>query len=404
VPGPSPSDTWVRRGAAGLTGWPDGPGLVPPTGALERIRALGDAVGVDPFVALVERAADAGLVRRGQTSCGGATRLLRAGDGWVVASLVRPDDIASVAAWLHLDPSVHPDLHDDPWPVVAATVAERPAAEVVAQGVLLGLAVAAVSSSPLPIPDGEAPPSRGERLGAARRRPRPRPLVVDLSSLWAGPLCARTLGAHGADVVKVESTTRPDGARRGPAPFFERLHGGHRAVSLDLRSDEGRGALAALLRAADVVVEASRPRALEQLGIRPAELGPAGPLAWVSITGHGRAGAAAHRVAFGDDAAAAAGLLAPTHRGPVFVADAVADPLAGMAAAAAALDALDRGGRWLLDVALVDVAAWVAAGAGAGRWSEVADPPLPAPAAVTGPPAPAMGAHTGEVLDEVLGR
>jgi hypothetical protein len=403
VAGPSPPEAWVRSGAAGLTGWPDGPGLVPPPGVLERIRALGDGVGVDPFATLVERAAVAGLTRQGQVTCGGATRLLRSADGWVAACLARPDDVASVAAWLHLDQAEAAGLREDPWPTVAARVAERPAAGVEDQGALVGLAVAAVPPCPPP-PGADGAPGRTEDLGPAHRRPRPRPLVVDLSSLWAGPLCARTLAAHGAEVVKVESTARPDGARRGAAAFFERLHGGQRAVALDLRSDDGRDALEALVRAADVVIEASRPRALEQLGIRPAQLGPDGPLAWVSITGHGRSGPGAHRVAFGDDAAAAAGLVAPTDRGPVFVADAVADPLTGMAAAAAALEALDRGGRWLLDVALVDVAAWVAAGAAGGRWTEVAEPPLPSPVAASGPPAPALGAHTGEVLAEVLER
>jgi hypothetical protein len=403
VAGPSPPDAWVRSGAAGLTGWTDGPGLVPPLGVLERIRTLGDGVGVDPFAALVERAAVTGLTRRGQTTCGGATRLLRSADAWVAACLARPDDVASVPAWLHLDGADADGLEEDPWPTVAARVAERPAAEVVTQGSLFGLAVAAVPTSPPAAAGSDGAPGRAEHLGPTRRRARPSPLVVDLSSLWAGPLCARTLAAHGAEVVKVESTSRPDGARWGSAAFFERLHGGQRAVALDLRGDEGRDALEALVRAADVVIEASRPRALEQLGIRPAPLGPDGPLAWVSITGHGRSGPGAHRVAFGDDAAAAAGLVAPTERGPVFVADAVADPLTGMAAAAAALDALDQGGRWLLDVALVDVAAWVAAGGGGGRWTEVADPPLPSPTAFSGPPAPALGAHTGEVLAEVLG-
>ena len=42
-------------------------------------------------------------------------------------------------------------------------------------------------------------------------------LVVDLSALWAGPLCGGLLAGAGATVVKVESTHRPDGARRGPA-------------------------------------------------------------------------------------------------------------------------------------------------------------------------------------------
>ena len=120
-------------------------------------------------------------------------------------------------------------------------------------------------------------------------------VVVDLSSLWAGPLCTRVLADLGATVIKVESDRRPDGARRGPLAFFERLHRGKRMVSLDLAGSE----LRELLADADVVIEASRARALRQLGIHAEELRPQ---VWLSITGYGRE---VDRVAFGDDAAAA---------------------------------------------------------------------------------------------------
>src|SRR5204863_308785 len=59
------------------------------------------------------------------------------------------------------------------------------------------------------------------------------PLVVDLSSLWAGPLCARVLAGLGARVIKVESRTRPDGARFGPPAFFEMMHRHTQCVALD---------------------------------------------------------------------------------------------------------------------------------------------------------------------------
>ena len=184
------------------------------------------------------------------------------------------------------------------------------------------------------------------------------PLVVDLSSLWAGPLCARLLRQQGARVIKVESWARPDGARRGPAAFFQLMHAGAQFVGLDLAAPSGRHALRALLARADVVIEASRPRALRQLGIDAASMmAEEGPRVWISITGYGRD---RDRVAFGDDAAAAGGLLAWDGRGPCFAADAVADPLAGVAAAAAATEALAAGGRWILDVALARVAAHVA--------------------------------------------
>jgi crotonobetainyl-CoA:carnitine CoA-transferase CaiB-like acyl-CoA transferase len=251
---------------------------------------------------------------------------------------------------------------------------------------------------------GEGLPGRWHQLRAPGRAPRAIPVVVDLSSLWAGPVCARALAARGAEVVKVESIRRPDGARRGPSVFFDRLHAGHRAVALDFDTAAGRDALRALVMAADVVIEASRPRALAQLDVRPDVLGPAGPPVWVSLTGHGREGPAGDRVAFGDDAAAGAGLVAPTPRGPVFVADAIADPLTGLAAAAAASRALRRSGRWLVDVSLSSVAAWVAAGGAAGNawdtsaWAVVDEPPPPRPVDPSPAAAPALGAHTAEVL------
>ena len=61
-------------------------------------------------------------------------------------------------------------------------------------------------------------------------------------------------------------------------------------------------------------------------------------------------------------AAVAGGLVAGDDRGPCFLADAVVDPLCGLVAAAAVLEALVTGGRWLLSVALAPLAAAVAVG------------------------------------------
>jgi hypothetical protein len=386
-----------------LTGDPGGPALVAPPGVVRRIEALGAPAGVDGLAVLAERAAIAGLSRGGAVSAGGATRLLPAGDGgWVAVSLARPDDVDLMPAWLGLA-----GPPDDAWAVVAAGVAPAPASRVAAAGRELGLPVAAVGEVPRAGPDGGAGagPVVARRLGDAPPGDPPDrpPLVVDLSSLWAGPLCARLLQGHGARVVKVESTGRPDGARRGPAEFFALLHAGQQAVALDFGSQAGVARLRGLLAAADVVIEGSRPRALAQLGVDAEALvaGGAGPRVWVSITGYGRAGTAGGQVAFGDDAAAAGGLVAWGADGrPRFVADAVADPLSGMAAAGATLDALAGGGRWLLDVALARVAAAVAGPEQPEQWAEGAPgearPPSPPP-----PPAgrpPEVGEHTASVL------
>jgi crotonobetainyl-CoA:carnitine CoA-transferase CaiB-like acyl-CoA transferase len=81
----------------------------------------------------------------------------------------------------------------------------------------------------------------------------------------------------------------------------------------------------------------------------------------VSITGYGRAGDDGARVAFGDDAAVAGGLVADDDDGqPVFAGDAIADPLTGLHAAIGALVAIEEGGGVIVDVAMRDVAAHVA--------------------------------------------
>lgn len=330
-----------------LTGRFGEPPLVAPAGIVDRIRGLAAPLGVDPLPLLADRAADAGFVRSGDRTCGGAGRLLRAADGWVAVNLARDDDLASVAAWLEVDA-----LARDAWPTVDAVVPARATAELVERATLLGIPVAALGEVP-PVHD----PVDRTPLGEAPPLDRP-PLVVDLSSLWAGPLCSRLLADRGADVVKVETPTRPDGARRGPRAFFERLHAGKRFATFDLGDPE----LRQLLAEADVVIEGSRPRALQQAGIDVEALAPR---VWVSITGYGRA---VDRVAFGDDAAVAGGLVACDDRGPVFVADAVADPLTGIAAAAATVAALRRGGRWLLDVPLAAVAAHVAGDDRGAEW------------------------------------
>jgi crotonobetainyl-CoA:carnitine CoA-transferase CaiB-like acyl-CoA transferase len=293
-------------------------------------------------------------------SCGGGARLVPGRDGWLAVSLARPDDVAALPAWLGRDVP-----GDDPWPTVCEAVALAPVAVLDERAGLLGLPCAAVGSvGPCDNPAFDLPVD-ALAVGGGHQGPPPRVeelRVVDLSSLWAGPLCGQLLAVAGADVIKVESTARPDGARRGPAPFFDLLNGAKRSVALDLTSPDGRRDLARLIAKADVVIESARPRALAQLGIDVDDVlhRPGGPWVWASITSHGRRPAQAQRVGFGDVAAAAGGLVAPDEDGPCFLADAVADPLTGLVAAAAVLEALRVGGRWLIDAAMAPMAASVA--------------------------------------------
>ena len=165
---------------------------------------------------------------------------------------------------------------------------------------------------------------------------------------WAAVSCARPddpalLGALAGEEA---------GDDPWPVAFYRLLHAGHHCVTLDPRTGSGRAEMAALVRAADIVIESSRPRALARFGL-DAEGAAAAGTTWVSITAYGRA---SDRVGFGDDVAAGAGLVARDADGlPLFVGDAIADPLTGLAAATAA--ACAPAGGALLDIAMSDVVA-----------------------------------------------
>lgn len=351
------------------------------------LAAFAEAVGrgpAEPELARVEavtlvreRSELTGWVPQGRTTAGGAGRLLPGVDGWLAVSLPRLDDLDLLPAWLGL---AEIDPADDrvPWSALAERVRDLPVDVVAARGQELGLAVAVVADRARLAKGDEqlraratlepgrthlrhevAPPLAGRRpddLEGVR--------VVDLSSLWAGPTCARLLASAGATVVKLESTDRPDGARRGNRQFYERLHAGQQERAVSFTTDAGRAELRTLLEAADVVIEGSRPRAFDRLGIDPAEIVAHRPGAvWLSITAYGRTGPWRDRVGFGDDCAAAGGLVTWTADGsPAFVADAVADPLTGMVAAALVAEAVAAGGGVVLDVALREVARVAAVG------------------------------------------
>ena len=358
-----------------LTGWPDGPPLAPASPVATRLHKVvgeiaehtavdGRRVDLDLPVVVSGRAAALGLSRRGRVSANGSCRLLPAGGRWVACNLARPDDIALLPAVLGRPAGPGAD----PWQDLGRALASAPPREVdelVDRARLLGLPVALLAPAPRvgdASPRGTRPkPGPGAGSGSGGE---PAPLagctVVDLSSLWAGPMVALVLARAGARVVKVESTGRPDGARLGPAAWYAWLHAGVEEIGLDFTDPAGRDELRRLLGQADVVIEASRPRALEQLGAGPSGVGLRAGAVWLSITGHGREGPAAAWTGFGDDAAVAGGLVAWDGGGPVFCGDAVADPATGMIGALAILRARRAGGGVLIDLALSRVAAGLA--------------------------------------------
>src|ERR1700741_1457566 len=179
-----------------------------PVAVLMRARRAADAfrtltgVSVDTAELLTGRAALLGLSPQGRISAGGATQLMRISDGWCALTLARQDDVNAVPALVAAN-----TVGDDPWPAVQAWMADNASADVTARGRLLGLPVATLGETPAAAPwiTTLGPPATPPRVSGL--------LVVDLSSMWAGPLCGRLLAQAGATVVKVETRARPDGTR-----------------------------------------------------------------------------------------------------------------------------------------------------------------------------------------------
>ncbi|WP_153341261.1 CoA transferase [Nocardia aurantia] len=415
---------WAESGVPALTGYTGGPSLIPPGSAATIARrhtayiaaATGDRVRLDGARLLSERAAYTGFTRGGTLSAGRHCRLLPTADGWAAVSCARPDDPLLLGAL------VCRDVGNDPWPHVADWLRTHTGAELVERAELLGLAAAPVTT-PAEAVDRHTARTEPAAAGTSTSDRHsthiaktssvagffapetlvPRPVdglrVVDFSALWAGPLCAHLLGLAGARIIKVETPTRPDGARRGDPGFYRLLHAGHESVVLDPNDPGQRAALADLVASADIVIEASRPRALAGFGLDARAFADSGGT-WLSITAHGRA---SNRVGFGDDVAAGAGLVARTADGtPLFVGDAIADPLTGLTAAALAMSAPTGSSGRLWDIAMSSV---VAATLDTGATADPIEESLiiaPSRRAVTGA-APDSGRDTVSVLTE-LGR
>ena len=362
-----------------LSGLPEGPPLLAPAplacaaqGALLALCALSGASWcggeLDAASLLGEHAAVFGHGRRGSTSPGGNCRMIKTADGWLAVNLARESDREMIPAWLEVQASseMRSNVTDALWSQVESRLASQRTGALLFRARLMGLPVAPVAEAEHGLDEIGSWLQMTSAGTNAEGRANRNPLVLDLSSLWAGPLCAHLLGLAGARVIKLESLERPDGARSGPSDFFDLLNANKASVALEITSQRGRGILEQLLERADIVIESARPRALAQLGIVAEEwLARRSGLTWLSITGYGRSEPEAGWVAFGDDAAAAAGLPWATSRfnerlhggslPPLFCGDAIADPLTGLYAAPAALASWLSCESRLLDISLCGV-------------------------------------------------
>ena len=288
---------------------------------------------------------------REKTSRNGRCRLLRTRDRWIAINLPRREDLEMVPALLG------GDFHGDPWNEIELRCGKMDSHAVLSNAHLLGIAAAALGEVKRTRAAVDLHISPPDDAGTGVKWTH-RPVVVDLSALWAGPLCAALLAQAGCEVVKVESKSRPDRSGNLNDAHFQHLNRGKTPWRIDFNSSNERLELMNRLNTADVIVTSARRRGLESLGISPEACCGQNPQAiWIAITGHGLYGENANRIGFGDDCAVAGGLVAyDESRTPEFIYDAIADPLTGIRAAAIAFQALAlRRGR-IVDVSLSETA------------------------------------------------
>ena len=140
-----------------------------------------------------------------------------------------------------------------------------------------------------------------ERIGDAPPQPlaaAPRPLggvrVLDLTRIIAGPVCGRTLAAHGADVLLVTAPHLP-----AIEPLVIDTGRGKLSCRIDLRDPVGQSTLRALLRDTDVFVQGYHPGALRSLGFGPEEVARLRPgIVYVSLSAYSHVGPWAGRRGF----------------------------------------------------------------------------------------------------------
>jgi crotonobetainyl-CoA:carnitine CoA-transferase CaiB-like acyl-CoA transferase len=212
-----------------------------------------------------------------------------------------------------------------------------------------------------------------ERIGDAPPRPLPpgeRPLsgvrVLDLTRVIAGPVCGRTLAAHGADVLLVTAAHLP---QMGPLVIDSGR--GKLSTFIDLRDDKGRETLRGLLRDADIFVQGFRPGAVKGNGFGPEEAAQARPgIVYVSLCAYGHEGPWAVRRGFDslvqnangmNHAEAEAASSAQPKPLPCQAIDHASGYLMAFGAMAALARRATEGGSWHVRVSLAQIGHWMRA-------------------------------------------
>jgi crotonobetainyl-CoA:carnitine CoA-transferase CaiB-like acyl-CoA transferase len=207
---------------------------------------------------------------------------------------------------------------------------------------------------------GEAP---AEPAGAGAR-PLEGVRVLDLTRVLAGPVCGRCLAGHGAEVIRVASPSLPS-----IEPAVIDTGFGKRSTFLDLRQPSDREQLWALVREADVFVQAYRPGALDALGFSLEAVAQARPgIVYVTLSAYGHTGPWAGRRGFDSLVQCSAGIADDGARGsgsaePVPLPCQALDHATGYLAAFGAMAALAHrareGGSWRVRLSLAQTARWL---------------------------------------------
>jgi crotonobetainyl-CoA:carnitine CoA-transferase CaiB-like acyl-CoA transferase len=189
--------------------------------------------------------------------------------------------------------------------------------------------------------------------------------VLDISTVLAGPNCARYLADFGADVIKVERPDTGDSLRGmawrdprdGSGLWWKLVNRNKRNIALDLKNADDRELFLQLLDDANVLVENFRPGTLERLDLHPDMLIARNPkLVIVRVSGFGQDGPYAKRPGFASIAESMAGLAAISGEPdgpPMLPAIALTDEVTGITAAFAAMVALHSGVGQVVDVNLL---------------------------------------------------
>ena len=175
--------------------------------------------------------------------------------------------------------------------------------------------------------------------------------VLDLSRVFAGPLCGQVLADFGAEVVKVEHPGRGDDTRdwgmrigKTETTYYNSMNRNKRSITVDLQTPEGQKLIHDLLPQFDVVIQNFKTGGADKLGLGYPQLKALKPdLIYCSVAGYNSSGPEAKRPGYDLVIQGEAGLMAingEAHQPPLKFGVAVVDMMTGMFAAQAVLAAL----------------------------------------------------------------